>query len=339
MQKHPSTLKEIAQALNISVSTVSRALQNHPRIGLRTRQRVQEMARQMHYIPNSAAQLLRKHRTLTIGVLLPFLQEEFFSLAITGIEDVITPKGYNVIVSQSRNFYDREVQAMQSFLHSRVDGVIASISAETIDCTHFEALQDYGIPLVFFDRVPKNFPAHRVRSQIVAGTITAMQYLLQRGCTKIALLNGPENLEVAQERLLGYQTAIRENGLPLLSGLTKSVDLTQEDTWAKMAELWQAPDRPQAVLAFNDYTALYAMQWCKQHGIVPNQDLVFVGFANLPILTFIDNPPVASVEQFAYRMGEKAAEILMQILEQERFPDLELREIMIETRLIVHEPT
>ncbi len=337
MQKHPSTIKEIAQALNVSVSTVSRALHNHPRIGLRTRQRVQDMARQMHYIPNSAAQLLRKHRTLTIGVLLPFLKEEFFSLAITGIEDVITPKDYNVIVSQSRNCFDREVKAIQSFLRSRVDGVIASISAETTDYAHFQKLQDYGIPLVFFDRVPRDFPAHRVRSEVVAGALAAMHYLLQRGFTEIALLNGPTNLEVSQERLTGYQTAIAEYKLVVQPDFIKSVDLSQADTWAKMAELCRLPNRPQAVVAFNDYTALHAMQWCKQNGIVPNQDIVFVSFANLPVTDFIDNPPVASVEQFAYQMGEKAAELLMALLEKEVVLEVEPREIMIETRLVVRQ--
>ncbi len=335
MQKHPPTLKEIAQALHISVSTVSRALQNHPRIGLRTRQRVRDMAQQMHYIPNAAAQLLRKHRTLTIGVVLPFLKEEFFSSAITGVEDVITPKGYNVIVSQSRNCFDREVKATQSFLRSRVDGVIASISAETTHYEHFQELQHYGIPLVFFDRVPKDFPAHRVRSQIVEGAIAAMHYLLQRGFTRIALLNGPENLEISQERLIGYQAAINEYKLPITSDFIKSVDLSQEDTWAKMAELCQSPERPQAIVAFNDYIALHAMQWCKQQGIVPNQDIVFVSFANLPIADYMDNPPVASVEQFAYQMGEKAAEILMSLLENESLLEVEPKEIMIETRLVI----
>ncbi len=292
----------------------------------------------MHYIPNSAAQLLRKHRTLTIGVLLPFLKEEFFSQAITGIEDVVTAKGYNVIISQSHNFYEREVQATLSFIRSRVDGVIASISAETVDYEHFKTIQNYGIPLVFFDRAPHDFPAHRVRSEIVAGAISAMYYLLQRGLHAIALLNGPDNLEISQERLLGYQTAIQEYGLPLRPGFIKAVDLSQEDTWLKMAELCREPERPQAIVAFNDYTALHAMQWCKQQGIVPNRDIVFVSFANLPITAYIDNPPVASVEQFAYQMGAKAAEILMQILDQPTFLDIAPQEFMIKTQLVIHSP-
>ncbi len=149
--------------------------------------------------------------------------------------------------------------------------------------SHFENIRDYGIPLVFFDRAPKDFPAHRVRSQIVAGALSAMQFLLQRGFRAIALLNGPEGLEISQERLLGYQTAIQEYGLPLRPDFIKSVDLSQEDTWAKMAELCRGAERPQAIVAFNDYTALHAMQWCKQQGIVPNRDIMFVSFANLPI--------------------------------------------------------
>ncbi|MCC7246647.1 MAG: LacI family DNA-binding transcriptional regulator [Saprospiraceae bacterium] len=337
MTKHLPTIKEIAQALNVSVSTVSRALQNDLRIGLRTRMRVQELAQKLHYIPNQNARHLRQHRSFTIGVLLPQLREEFFSLAIAGIEDALEGSGYQVFIVQSRDKKDREVAAVRSFLNSRVDGVIASISAETINCQHFSDLQDLGIPVVFFDRVPKDIPAHTVRCDVESGARAAVQHLIKRGNSKIALLNGPEFLEISQERLRGLRSALSSAGLPSFAHFEKFTDLSSADIACKMEQLFSLPEYPEAILAFNDYVALEAMLWSKKKGKMPNEEVVFASFANLPITHFLDNPPVVSVEQFAYQMGESAAGILLELIKKTGSTDaLAFKEIMLETQLVVH---
>lgn len=336
MQRHQVTIKEIALKLGISISTVSRALQNNPRIGLRTRERVWELAKQMHYVPNPAAIFLKKNRTYTIGVLLPYLQEEFFSMAITGIEDIALEKGYNVIISQSRDKFEREEKALKSFLNSRVDGVIVSVASETNNYSHFKELENYGIPLVFFDRVPRNLEANKVRCNVTEGAFEAVEFLVNKGIKKIALLNGPSNFEVSDERLNGYLKAINYYNLQTFPSYIKSTDLSKEDTIEKMQQLLALSEPPEAVLTFNDYLALYAMQVCKQKSIIPNKDVLFVSFANLPITLYLDNPPLASVEQFAYNMGIKATELLMNIIENPSDEIPPYQEIILSTKLIVH---
>ena len=336
MQKHQATIKEIASALNVSASTVSRALQNDARIGLRTKQRVIDMAKTLHYIPNPAAVLLKKGKTFTVGVVLPHLTEEFFSMAITGIEDIISAKGYNVIISQSRDSYEKELKAVKTFISSRVDGVIASISAETEVYDHFEQLQEYGIPVVFFDRTPTQFPAHTVKCNVVEGAYQVTKHLISKNITKIALLNGPEKIDVCQERLTGYATALDEHQIEIKKEFVKFVNLSKEDTWLKMEELLSGDEIPQAVFAFNDYVALNAMQICKQKGYIPNKDIFFVSFANLPICTYMENPPIASVEQFAYNMGERSAELLLNVLENPN-EEIDFKNVMIDTQLYTHD--
>ncbi|WP_435353825.1 LacI family DNA-binding transcriptional regulator [Emticicia sp. SJ17W-69] len=336
MQRHQATIKEIAQELGISISTVSRALQNNPRIGLRTRERVWEVAKLMHYVPNPAAILLKKNKTSTIGVVLPYLQEEFFSMAITGIEDVALEKGYNVVVSQSREKFEREEKALKSFLSSRVDGVIASVAAETSNYSHFKELESYGTPLVFFDRVPRNLEANKVRCSITQGAFEAVEFLVNKGIQRIALLNGPTSMEVSDERLNGYLLAIKKFKLQTTPNYIKSTDLSKEQSVEKMLELLALKEPPQAILTFNDYLALYAMQVCKQKNLVPNKDILFVSFANLPMTFYLDNPPLASVDQFAYRMGIKSAELLISIIENPSKEMPPYQELILETKLVVH---
>ena len=335
MQKHQTTIKEIATALNVSISTVSRALQDDPHIGLRTKQRVNDLAKSMHYTPNAAAVYLKRGRSSTIGVVLPYLKEEFFSMAITGIEDIISEKGYNVFVSQSRDSYEREVKAIDSFIHSRVDGVIVSLSVETEDYAHFEKLEAYGIPVVFFDRTPTNFPAHTVKCDVMEGARQVVNHLICKGITRIALLNASETLSVSQERLEGYVAAMKENGLMISEDYIKFTDLSKKDTADKMLELLALWEKPQAIFAFNDYVALNAMQVCRQAGYVPNKDIYFVSFANLPICTYMENPPIASVEQFAYKMGGIAAQILFEVMGSEE-AIVAMKEVVLNTKMHVH---
>jgi DNA-binding LacI/PurR family transcriptional regulator len=336
MEKHQTTIKEIAQVLNVSISTVSRALKGDLRIGLRTRQRVNELAKSMHYIPNPAALLLKNKKTFTIGVVLPYLKEEFFSMSITGIEDIISEQGYNVFVSQSRDSYDREVKAIKSFINSRVDGVIISLSVETENYDHFKELEEFGIPVVFFDRTPVNFPAHTVKCNVFEGAFQIINYLVNRGIKKIALLNASKSLGVSKERLDGYSSAMHKNGLKFTPEYVKFTNLTKVDTEVKILELLALDDKPQAIFAFNDYVALDAMQVCKQQGYIPNKDIYFVSFANLPICTYMENPPIASVEQFAYTMGEKAAELLLEVINATHTEDT-FKEVILGTEIRIHD--
>lgn len=334
MQRTSITIKNIAAKLGISASTVSRALHDHPRIGRKTKEKVKSLASAMHYVPNPAALLLKNNKTFTIGVLLPFLKEEFFSMAISAIEDAVLPHNYHVMVCQSRDNLEREKKMIDSFIATRIDGLIVSVSAETNHYGHFKLLEEYGIPVVFFDRVPRNFEANKVRSSVTSGTIDAIQYLVNKGIRKIALINAPGNLQVSDERLNGYLETISKFGLETSPKYIKSSNLTREETEKCMEELCLLEDRPEAVLTFNDYVAMYAMTACRKMGVVPNKDILFVSFANLPITSILENPPIASVEQFPYEMGKKAAELLLKCIDSDEARPYE--EIVLETELRIH---
>jgi LacI family transcriptional regulator, repressor for deo operon, udp, cdd, tsx, nupC, and nupG len=334
MQRTGTTIKNIAEELGISPSTVSRALHDHPRIGKKTKEKVRELANKMFYVPNPAALLLKNNKTLTIGVLLPFLKEEFFSMAITAIEDAVLPHDYHVMVCQSRDNLEREKKMIDSFIRTRIDGLIASVSAETNHYGHFKLMEEYGIPVVFFDRVPRNFEANKVKSNATSGAIEAIQFLVNKGIKRIAIINAPGNLQASDERLNGYLEAISKYGLKTSPKYIKSSNLTQESTEQAILELCELEERPEAILTFNDYVAMHAMSACRKIGVSPNKDIIFVSFANLPITSILENPPMASVEQFPYEMGFKAAELLLSLIENDN--PQPYKDIVIPTELRIH---
>ncbi|SDL30859.1 DNA-binding transcriptional regulator, LacI/PurR family [Catalinimonas alkaloidigena] len=326
-------MKEIARQLGISITTVSRALQNHPRIGLRTREKVQELAERLNYIPNSTAISLKKRRTFNIGVVLPYLTEQFFSLAITGIEDATIDKGYSVLVVQSRNDFERERTAIRSLIRHGVDGIVVSVASGTHTYRHFDRANEHGIPIVYFDRVIKRLHSSCVYSDITSGAFEAVDFLVQKGLTNIALLNGPMTLQATDERLNGYARALQKHEIPVNRHYIVGLNLTREDTLKKTAALLDLPEPPQAILAFHDYIALDAMEVCRQRGLRINEDIFFVSFSNLSFCSYLEHPPIASIEQFPYEMGEKAASLLIEAIEH---PDQQTRqEVVMQPQLVV----
>ena len=327
------TMKEIAKQLGVSVTTVSRALQNHPRIGLRTREQVQALVRKLGYLPNATAISLKKRRTCNIGVVLPFLTEQFFSLALSGIEDATMEQGYSVLVVQSRNEFERERTAIASLVRHGVDGIIASVASQTHTYKHFDDAIQHGVPLVFFDRVIKRPTSSCVCSDVTTGAFEAVTFLIGRGLSRIALLNGPSTLQATDERLRGYVNALRENRIPVDIRYIKGVNLTREDTIRKTNELLNLADRPEAILAFHDYVGLDAMQVCRERGLRINEDISFVSFSNLSFCSYLEHPPLASIEQFPYEMGEAAAKLLLARLEQPA--GMPRQEVIIKSKLVV----
>lgn len=306
-----TTMKSIAQQLGVTVSTVSRALQDHPRIGLRTRERVHELAEQSGYVPNSTAINLKRKRTFNLGVVLPFLTEQFFSMAISGIEDAAVGTGYSVLLMQSRNDYERERVAIDTFIRHGVDGILVSLASETHNNDHFQRVNKLGVPIIFFDRVTRNLPNSCVYADLTAVTTEAVELLIGRGHDRIALLNGPATLPATDERLTGYLTALTNGRLSTNEAYIKTLDLTKSDTRRAMTELLDLPQSPQAVLAFHDYIALDAMQVCRERGLIINRDIFFISYSNLSFCAYLEQPPIASIEQFPYEMGKKAAEFMI----------------------------
>src|ERR1700743_291636 len=243
------TIKEIAKRLNVSDSRVSLALHNHPGICLRTKTRVQELARELDYEPNQAAIFFKQRKTFTIGVVLPNLKEEFFSEAINGIEEVAVQNKYSVLISQSKDDVERERQIITTMKNNRVDGIIFSLGKYTNTYDHFTALKKYNIPVVFFDRVPTGPDFNKVYSNMNSGTREAIEFLIEKGHRRIAVLNGPEKMRPSKEPTETYMQVLMKKRLKIDLGLVISTDLTRESTLHAMQHLLSQRPRPTAILA------------------------------------------------------------------------------------------
>jgi LacI family repressor for deo operon, udp, cdd, tsx, nupC, and nupG len=314
MSTKPATLKEIANKLNISVSTVSRALHDHPSIGLTTRQNVKKAAAEMNYERNQSAVFFQKGKTFTIGVILPELSEAFFSSATSAIEETAYKKNYTVLLAQSHDDEQKERELVEKMKNHRVDGLLVSVTKNTSTFEHFERLKNYGIPVVFFDRIPSLPNIHSVTCNIKTGTIEAVSYLLKKGHRTIGMINGPATLSASAERKEGYIDAMQKNRLKFDPSLIINCDLTEKDTEKSLTKLLQHKRKVTAIVTFNDYIALFAIKHTRSLHMTANECPEFVSFANLPLINYMEHVPVASVEQFPYEQGQKATEILFELL-------------------------
>ena len=316
MENKLPTIKEIAKKLKVSVSTVSRALSNHPRIGLSTRERVQQLAKEMNYEPNTQAIFFKQKKTHVIGVILPFIREDFFSEAISGIEAAAMEHDYTILFGQSYDNPEQEKKVVDAMKRQRIDGLIISLSKQTNKYDHLMALDKYEIPIVYFDRVPTFEKAHKVFCNLYKGTVEMVGWLFNEGYRRIAFINGPDKLQASKERLNGYIEGVSRQKLKVDMQLVEKTDLSKESTQAAMKSLLALKNPPNAVITFNDYVHMDAVQYSQKQNIQVNKDIVFVSYANLPITSYTAYPPIASIEQYPYGQGEKAMQLMMKILNE-----------------------
>ncbi|PVY43725.1 LacI family DNA-binding transcriptional regulator [Pontibacter virosus] len=314
MTGKPITIKEIAKILNISPSTVSRALHGHPSIGIATSQRVKQLAKELNYERNQTAVFFQQGKTYTIGVILPELSEAFFSSAISAIEDTAYKRNYTVLLAQSHDDEQKERQLVEKMKHHRVDGLLVSVAKTTSSFEHFSSLSQYNIPVVFFDRIPHLTDIHSVSCTMTTGTVDAVTYLLKRGHRAIGMINGPETLYASTERREGYIKAILKNRLKFDPTLVVNCDLTEAGSQAALEKLLANKRKVTAIVTFNDYVWLYTLKHARRLRSSAEEELEFVSYANLPMLEYMNHMPLASVEQFPYEQGQKATEILLDIL-------------------------
>lgn len=320
MENKLPTVKEIARRLNVSVSTVSRALSDHPRIGLRTKTRVQELARELNYEPNAKAIFFKQRKSFIVGVILPFIREEFFSEAISGIEAAAMEHDYTILFGQSYDNPDRERQVVETMKKQRVDGLLISLSKETNKYEHLQALDKYDIPVVYFDRVPMMDQAHKVYCDLYKGTTEMVNWLFNRGYRRVAFINGPDKLQASKERLKGYLEGVSKQKLKIDMQMVETTDLSKESTHDAMKKLLALKHRPHAIVTFNDYVHMDAVQYAEQHNVKINKDIAFVSYANLPITSYTAYPPLASIEQYPFGQGNKAMELMIRILNEKGMP-------------------
>lgn len=339
MKYNQVTIKDIARELGISPSTVSRALKDHPDISPNTKKAVNELAEKLNYQPNIVALNLRQSKTNTIGVIIPEIVHFFFSTIISGIEDVAYSAGYNVILTQSNESQAREILDIKALFNSRVDGMLMSISRETTNFEHIESIINKEVPIVFFDRVYNTDQSSKIIVDDFTGAKDATLHLIDQGCKRIAHLEGPPNLDISTQRLEGYKQALQEHNIPFSKELIAICPSgTIEEGKRATEKLLSLKNPPDAIFATNDPAAMGSMQAIKERGLKMPHDVALVGFSNWFFSALMD-PPLSSVDQPGFEMGQEAARLLIRQIEKQDKDDLEIapETKILKTRLIIRE--
>ncbi len=327
------TIIDLARELGISPSTVSRALIDHPDVRNETKDRVRRLAKRLHYFPNPIAQSLKSNQTRTLGVIVPEIKHDFFSSAISGIEEVAYQQGYTIILCQSNESFEREVVHTNLLMHHRVAGLLVSISQKTITGGHFRDFLKRKIPLVFFDRACDDVPASKVIIDDYKSAFDAVRYLVQKGYKRIAHLAGPRDLAICRKRCEGYVDALKQAGIAVTEELVPYGGMHEEDGYASMARLLTDSGFPDAVFAVNDPVVIGAYQKIKEAGLRIPRDIALVGFSNNWITSLVD-PPITTVNQPSFEMGKVATRLLIEAIDN-KWSDDQKRTIVLDTDLVV----
>ena len=328
-----TTIKDIALALHLSTSTVSRALRGASDIKAETKAAIKAYAEELDYQPNRLALSLLNRQTHTIGVIIPNL-DYVLSTMVKGIDEVALEAGYTVMVCQSDESFGREIVNTKRLLESLVDGFIVSVSSETKVYEHIKKIQSKKIPLVVFDRVSNNINAPKVRLDNVEGGRQATQHLIDQGYKKIAILAGPENLNISNKRMDGYLQTLKLNGIKADKNLIIHCDFNQQYAYEATKELLAMKRRPDAIFTISDRMAIGAMLAIKEKGLKMPDDIGLVGFNNEPVTSLV-TPSISSVEMYAAEMGKATARLFLEMLHSDA--DMTKEEIIIKPKLFIRE--
>lgn len=327
MAKQTVTIKELAKELGISKSTVSRALRDSSEIGEETKQRVLELARLRNYSPNPFALSLLNHRTYSIGVIVPDIANPFFSSVIGGIEEVAYQRGYQVMIYQSHDAWERELSCTRHIAARRADGVLISIASGTKEHEHFRELAENSIPVVFFDRAVDEIQTHKVLVDDYGGAFQATEHLVREGCRKIAHISGHMNLSISRARAQGYKDALIRHGLEVREEWIVTGEFSHEVGSEAAYQLMALRQRPDAIFAASDRIAIGAHSALRQLGYHMPADVALMGFSDLAVSSLLD-PPLSTMVQPTFEMGRQSAELLLDMIESKKPP------ILFETRVL-----
>jgi LacI family transcriptional regulator len=307
-------LKKLAQQLNLSVSTVSKAFHDSYDISPVTKERILELARQLNYQPNPLARGLRKQKSHTIALVIPEVANNFFSLAINGIESVAQEKGYHVLIYLTHEDYHKEVACIQHLQNGRADGVLLSLSDGSRDTAHLDNLYCKGIPLVFFDRVCEHMPTTKVTTDDFESGYKATQHLIEQGCTRIAHLYLKKNLSITNKRMEGFLKAMEDHQLPVPPEFLVGCEDHPERNYQLIKELLSGSSRPEGIFSSFEKLALVTYHVCEELRMSIPNDLQVVSFSNLETASLL-NPSLTTITQPAYEMGRRAALSLFEALD------------------------
>lgn len=334
--KKRTTIYDIANALDITVSTVSRALSNFPGISDVTRKAVIEMAAKLDYRPNKLASALKSGKTYIIGVIVPSIQAHFFASIIHSIEDELKDSGYSIIVYQSSESMAKEVKGVSTLLEAQVDGIMASLALETDDVSHFREVIKQNKPLILFDRVDESLKVPTVTLNDFKAGFMAASHLIERGYKKIGFVTTSHKIKIFSERLEGYKQALKLNNMPIIEEDIILGGLSIKDGRFGVSKLLRNEVRPDAIIAGDDFTALGVIKKLKEVGLTP-PIIGVMGFANEIFSPYV-TPSLSTVDQHPNVIGNECAKLFLDMIKQ-RNPYDKINKIVIEPTIVDRQST
>ncbi len=330
-------LKRLAKELNLAVSTVSRALSDSYDISIETKEKVLSLAKKLNYHPNPYARSLRKRNSNTIAIVIPEIANNFFSLAIGGIEEIAQGNGYHVLIYLTHENHQKEAAFVRHLMSERVDGVLMSLSSETDDISHLHELKEYNIPIVFFDRICESISTVKVTTNDYESGYQATQHLIKKGCRDIGYLAFSKNLSIDQKRMQGYIDALKDQKIPVNDDFIIHCGNNSEENYSKIKSLLLSERRPNGIFASVEVLAILLYEACKELSLRIPSDVKVISFSNLRTASLL-NPPLTTVTQPAFEIGKQAATALFGALGKTA-AELEDRKIVLTSTLIEREST
>jgi LacI family transcriptional regulator len=308
-------LKQLAEELNLSISTVSKALRDSHEISVTTKNAVLAKARELNYQVNPFASSLRKQKSKTIAVIIPEVVNDFFGPVISGIESIAQEKGYHVLIYLTHEDMQKEVSIIKLLQNGRVDGIMMSLSEKTLDTTHLEELKVKEIPLVFFDRIAEQIDSPKITTDNYGGGILATEHLIQNGCRRIAFLSISKNLSISSGRMNGYLEALKKNKIKQDNNLILQCAGSDAHNKVLIRKLLKRKNRPEGIFASVETLAISAYEVCAELKLRIPEDVKIIAFSN-SYAAALFNPSLTAIAQPAYEMGREAASILFKMVEK-----------------------
>lgn len=330
--KHRTSLKDIAARLGVSIATVSRALRNSPEIGLEMQQRVKDLAKQLNYRPNPFARSLRREAPKIIGVVVPNLVTHFYSAVLDGIEEEATKQGYSIISANSHEDCVAEAKAVDNFIDMHVEGIIACLAQNTTDYSHFEEIADMGIPLVFFGRTCMSDKFSIVTANGDEAAQMATEHLIKTGSRRIAFIGGPNHIDMVKRRKHGYLEALREHRIPIDREVVICDKIDYDTALNNTLELLSRPNRPDAILAFNDIITFAAFAAIRQLKLNIPGDVALIGFSD-DVHTEYVTPRMSVIADRSHQMGVESCRLLLKAIGG----DTTVRKVIVPQKLVIRE--
>ncbi len=333
--KKKTTIKDIANVLKITPSAVSRALSNHPRISDKTKEAVRKIAKELEYQPNLLASALRSGKSKLVGVIVPRTNSHFFSSVVESIEKELNKEGYNVIITQSNESYEKEYRNVDALLQTQVDGIIASLANETVKFDHFEKIKEKGIPLILYDRGENDIGVDYVGIDDYQSSHLVIDHLVAQGCKRIAHIAGYSHTRIYKNRIRGYIDALSKHNISIVDNLLLESDLTLKDGRKKTKQLLKLPTLPDAIYVSGDYAALGALQVLQENNIRVPEQIALIGFSNEPFTSLV-KPTISTIYQQNEKIGKLVAQQFLKRVNDKNWKP-QLHKIILEAELIIRE--